>query len=248
MIVSDMQKTLILGGTSEASALAKRMRVEGRNAVFSYAGRTNHPIEQPLPMRVGGFGGAGGLAQYIRDHSVTHMIDATHPFAAQVSKNAMQAAQETGVNFTVFERRAWERQEGDKWLDVADYDAAHAAIGHEPQKVFLAIGKQNIEAFKATPQHHYLLRLVDEPDGVPMENCVVLIARGPFDVGGDLALLQDHGITKVIAKNAGGKGAEAKLIAARTLGIEVIMIDRPDLGVRPILHDVEAVLNWLDHG
>ncbi|MGB0960592.1 MAG: cobalt-precorrin-6A reductase [Halocynthiibacter sp.] len=242
-----MQKTLILGGTSEASKLARVMSVNGKNAIFSYAGRTNKPVSQPLPTRIGGFGGAAGLARYIRDHHITHLVDATHPFAAQMSQNAVTAANETGVDFAVLERPAWSARAEDKWLEVADYAAAVAALGAGQERVFLAIGKQNINAFQCAPQHQYLLRLVDDPDEeINLPNFCVIKARGPFDVAGDLALLRDHRITKIVAKNAGGTGAEAKLTAARALGIEVILIQRPSLGPRPIFHSPEAVLNWLD--
>ena len=241
-----MPRILLLGGTSEASALAHALAGAGADAVFSYAGRTGAPIAQPLPTRVGGFGGVAGLVDYLRAERITHLVDATHPFAAGMSRNAIDAAAETGVPLIAFERPPWRPGPGDDWRRVAGIDAAVAALPDTPTRVFLAIGKQTLAAFAAKPQHHYLLRLVDPPEGpLPLPDAKAVIARGPFDEAADLALLADHRIGWIVAKNAGGAGAEAKLIAARKLGLPVVMIDRPSLPDRRTAGTVGEVMAWL---
>ncbi|MFU8863700.1 MAG: cobalt-precorrin-6A reductase [Rhodobacterales bacterium] len=243
-----MTRILLLGGTTEASALARALADSGSDAVFSYAGRTDSPVAQPLPTRIGGFGGVEGLIGYIRDHAITHIVDATHPFAAQMSHNAVAACTQTATALIALERPAWQAQAGDDWTHVPDLQGAVAALPDDPARVFLAIGKQNLAAFGAKPQHHYLLRLVDPgADNRALPHTSTVIARGPFDVAGDTALLQDHAITHIVAKNAGGAGAEAKLEAARHLRLPVILIDRPALPPRETADSVAKVMAWLAH-
>lgn len=245
-----MTRLLLLGGTTEASRLAAALAGAQIPALFSYAGRTEAPLAQPLPMRVGGFGGVTGLTAFLRAEVITHVIDATHPFAAQMSRNAIAACAEAGVPLCAFERAPWVAQPGDRWTHVPDIAAAVAALPEAPARVFLAIGKQTLEAFAAKPQHHYLLRLVDPPQApLPLPRAEAVIARGPFDAAGDEALLRAHAITHIVAKNAGGAGAAAKLIAARTLGLPVILIDRPALPAREVRDSIAGVFDWLSaHG
>ncbi|WP_170400136.1 cobalt-precorrin-6A reductase [Ruegeria arenilitoris] len=242
-----MTHLLILGGTTEANALAKALAEQGIPATYSYAGRVENPRPQPLPVRVGGFGGAEGLANYLRDHAVTHVVDATHPFAAQMSRNAAAACRKAGVTLAALTRPAWTAQEGDRWQHVPDIDSAVTAMSGAPQRVFLAVGRMHLEDFAAQPQHHYLLRLVDEPGALPLPNCDVVVSRGPFTFEDDQALMRQHGIELVVSKNAGGTGARAKLDAARALGVPVLMIDRPALPQRTELSNVAQVLDWLAH-
>lgn len=237
-----------MGGTTEASQLARRLAAAGVEAVFSYAGRTDAPVAQPLPTRVGGFGGVSGLAEYLRAERISHVIDATHPFAAQISSNAVAACTQAAVPLLAFERAPWAAGPGDRWIRVADLAGAVAALPEAPARVFLAIGKQTLAEFAARPQHHYLLRLVDPPQGtLPLPDVAVEIARGPFTLAGDTALLQAHRITHIVAKNAGGSGARAKLDAARALGLPVILIDRPAVPPRAVTDDPEQVMRWLGH-
>ena len=237
----------MLGGTSEASRLAGLLAGAGMNAIFSYAGRTDAPRAQPLPMRVGGFGGVAGLSDYLRQQEISHVIDATHPFAAQISRNAMLACERAGVDLLILQRRAWRAGDGDNWTMVADYDSAAAALPDGGARVFLAIGKQNLQPF-ASRANRYLLRLVDAPQGpLPLPNAEAVIARGPFTPEDDFDLLTRHRVTHLVAKNSGGSGAEAKLIAARQLGLPVVMIDRPALSARRIVHRPEDALDWLHH-
>lgn len=243
-----MTRILLLGGTTEASRLAGALADAGTDAVFSYAGRTEAPVDQPLPMRIGGFGGVAGLSQYIAREGISHVVDATHPFAAGMSRNAIDACAATGTPLIALERPAWRAGPGDDWRSVADIDAAVAALPDAPARVFLAIGKQTLAPFAAKPQHHYLLRLVDSPlAALPLPHTSVVIARGPFDAETDTALMRAHAITHIVAKNAGGAGAEAKLIAARVLHLPVILIDRPVLPPRMVVATVPEVTAWLSH-
>lgn len=241
-------RVLLLGGTTEATALAHAIANAGIDAVFSYAGRTANPIEQPLPTRLGGYGGVKGLADYIIDAQITHVVDATHPFATQISRNAVEACAMTQTPLIAHERPAWVAQPGDQWLHAVDTLAAVAALPTSPARIFLAIGKQTLAAFAAQPQHFYLLRLIDAPDAaLPLPNAEVVQDRGPFTVEADMDLMRIHAISHIVAKNSGGSGALAKLEAARRLHLPVILITRPAIADRPIARNIPAVMDWLDH-
>jgi precorrin-6A/cobalt-precorrin-6A reductase len=245
---SDIMRVLLLGGTTEASQLAQALKTAQIDTVFSYAGRTNAPMAQPVPMRVGGFGGVAGLVDYIRTEKISHVVDATHPFAAQMSLNASHACNDLALPLLRLERPEWTPQAGDDWVSVPTIEAACDALPDAPTRIFLAIGRMHVDLFARRPQHHYLLRLVDTPlQTVALPNHTVVVARGPFDVSADTQLLQQHTITHVIAKNAGGIGAVAKVEAARALGLRMIMIARPDLPTGPIAPDAATVLRWLGH-
>lgn len=244
----DISNILILGGTAEASALARALAERGERAVLSYAGRTAEPRAQPVPVRVGGFGGVAGLAGYLRETQVTHLVDATHPFAATMSRHAADAARLAGVRHVMLTRPPWVAQEGDRWTHVADMAGAVDALKGPPRRVMLALGRMHVEAFAAQPQHHYLLRFVDRPETPPaLPDHALVVDRGPFTAEGDIRLIRDHRIGLIVAKNAGGGGAQAKLMAARTLGLPVVMIGRPPLPDAHIVHDVTEVLRWIDH-
>ena len=239
-------RVLLLGGTTEAGTLANSLKNAGIETVFSYAGRTNAPVSQPVPMRVGGFGGVPGLIDYLGAETITHVIDATHPFAAQMSRNAAEACAHMGLPLTRLERPAWVPQAGDNWVEVDTLDAVPEALPPDPARVFLAIGRQHLDLFARAPQHHYLLRLIDAPDHIlPLRSHEIILARGPFTLAADTALMQRHEITHVVAKNAGGSAARAKLDAARALGLPVIMVRRPDLPQTHISPDTETVLRWI---
>ena len=240
-----MPRILLLGGTTEASQLANELAAAGMDAVFSYAGRTEAPVAQPLPTRVGGFGGVAGLQAWLRDQRITHLVDATHPFAARMSQNAMAACAGIDIPLVALERPPWVPQAGDRWQSVPDIDAAVAALPETPARVFLAIGRQNLAPFAARPQHRYLLRLVDAAPDLSLPQATVMVARGPFTEEGDRALMEAHGITHVVAKNAGGSGAAAKLVAARALGLPVVLIDRPAIAARATVASVAEVMDWI---
>ena len=242
-----MTRILLLGGTTEAGLMAQAIAKAGLSGVYSYAGRTEAPMGQPIHMRVGGFGGVEGLRAYLQAEGISQVIDATHPFAAQMSTNAVAACKAEAVPLIALERAPWVAGEGDRWLRVADMADAVDALAGPPRRVFLAIGRQHLAPFSAQPQHDYLLRLVDFPTSpLPLPQATVVVARGPFDVAGDTALLREHGTELVVAKNAGGKGAVAKIAAARALGLTVVMIDRPVIPPRRVAQSVGEVMAWLN--
>lgn len=243
-----MPNILILGGTTEASALAAACAARGISAILSYAGRTAAPAAQPVPVRIGGFGGIDGLAGYLAVARITHLVDATHPFAARISGNAVAAARIAGVPLLALTRPAWRPVTGDRWTGVADIAAAVGALDGPGRRILLALGRMHVAAFAARPQHHYLLRFVDAPAvPPPLPHHTLVVDRGPFTLAGDRALMTAHRIDLIVAKNAGGTGAAAKLAAARALELPVLLIDRPAMPDRAAVEDVAAVLDWLDH-
>ncbi|WP_342731857.1 cobalt-precorrin-6A reductase [Bradyrhizobium sp. B117] len=242
-----MIRALILGGTADASVLAAEIARTQIDAVYSYGGRTRTPADQPLPTRIGGFGGVSGLADYIRSEAITHVIDATHPFAAEMSRNAVAACVETGTPLIALERPPWTKVPGDNWIEIRDVNAAVAALPDAPANVFLAIGRQHIAPFASKPQHAYTLRFVDPPEAPLPFAADVIVSRGPFTLEGELEMLRGRGIAWIVARNSGGDGARAKIDAARTLGLPVIMISRPRLPERPCVESVAEVMEWLGH-
>jgi precorrin-6A/cobalt-precorrin-6A reductase len=239
---------LVLGGTTEATALCQRLAATGVRGTVSFAGRVNRPVRQPLPQRVGGFGGAAGLADYLRANAVTHVVDATHPFAAQMSANAVDACLKAEVPLIALTRSPWTPVGGDNWRHVSDIANAVRELDAPAMRVMLAVGRMHLPDFASNPQHFYLLRLVDPlltPPPFPDHHIVV--DRGPFTVEDDLRLLADQRIDLVVSKNAGGTGAVAKIVAARHLGLPVIMIDRPALPARREAHSIGEVMDWIVH-
>ena len=243
-----MIRALILGGTSDAHWLADAVARAGLEATYSYGGRTRAPATQPLPTRSGGFGGASGLAEYIRREKITHVIDATHPFAAEISRNAVVACAGTGAQLIALERAPWLKTPGDKWIEVADLTSAVAALPIDRARVFLAIGRQHIGAFGAKPQHAYTMRFVDPPDEPsPFPDADVIVARGPFALESELDMIRSRRIEWIVARNSGGSGARAKIDAARELGLPVVMLKRPELPGRLRVKSVAEVMQWLGH-
>jgi len=215
---------------------------------LSLAGRTSNPVPHPVPLRVGGFGGAEGLAQYMKDERIDRLVDATHPYAAQMSANAAQAATRARVPLLALRRPAWQPVGGARWREAADAQAAAQALGEVPRRVFLALGRNEIAPFADAPQHFYLVRSVDAvepPLAVP--RAAYIRARGPVREEDDRALLATHEIDVVVAKNSGGPAAYGKIAAARALGIEVILLRRPALPEVPAVETVDAAVAWLAH-
>jgi len=244
-----MTHVLVLGGTVEASRLAAALADAEIGATLSYMGRVERPRPQPVAVRIGGFGGVEGLVAWIAENRVSHVVDATHPFAARMSANAVAAAGRAGVPLIALTRPPWVAGPGDDWRRVPDMAGAVAALDGPRMRVMLAIGRMHLAEFAARPQHFYLLRLVDAPAAPPpLPDHGVVVDRGPFTEAGDLALMRAHGIGMVVAKNAGGTGSVAKLAAARRLGLPVILIDRPPVPVRREAGSVAEVLDWLRAG
>jgi precorrin-6A/cobalt-precorrin-6A reductase len=244
-----MKRILILGGTTEARQLAKRLA--GRadlDVTLSLAGRTASPVPHAVPVRVGGFGGAAGLADHLAAERIDALIDATHPYATIISENAIAAARQTAVPFMALRRPPWTPIAGDRWIDVNDTAAAVSAIGKTTRGVFVALGRNDLEPFAGAPQHRYLVRSVDPVDPpLPVPHASYMTARGPFSEADDRALMAAHAIDIVISKNSGGSAAYGKIAAARTLGIAVIMLRRPPAPDVSAVETVEDAVAWLDH-
>jgi precorrin-6A/cobalt-precorrin-6A reductase len=236
-------RVLILGGTTEASAIARALAGDARfEPVLSLAGRTRSPVPPPIPWRTGGFGGVAGLAAYLRQEAVDAVIDATHPFAAQMKAHAAEACGSI-PHITVL-RPPWEAVPDDRWLRVATMTQAAAALGPVARRVFLTVGQGELAPFG--PPHDYLVRTVDPPADAPA-GAVVLTARGPFTAEDDRALMLAHGTELLVTKNSGGTAVAGKLAAARALGITVVMVDRPPAPQGPTVPDAASALRWLEH-
>lgn len=242
-----MKHILILGGTADARQLAGKLATR-HDVTLSLAGRTENPVAQGVPVRVGGFGGAEGLAAYLIENRIDLLVDATHPYAARISANAAEAAKLTGIPAIALRRPAWERQPGDRWTLVESPAEAAALLGASPRKVFLALGRQELLPFEAAPQHAYVVRSVDPvepPLAVPHADYI--LARGPFSEADDRALLEAHSIDAIVSKNSGGQATYGKIAAARALGIEVFLISRPTLPDMPSGRSVDDVVALADH-
>jgi precorrin-6A/cobalt-precorrin-6A reductase len=231
-------RILILGGTTEASAIARALVGDARfDPVLSLAGRTRAPVAPPIPWRVGGFGGAAGLADYVRRERIAAVVDATHPFATRITANAATL----DIPRVVVLRPAWTPLPGE---EVADMAAAFRALGPAPQRVFLTVGKQELAPFG--PPHRYWVRSIDVPAALP-PGAEVITARGPFAEADERALLLEHRIDVVVTKNAGGSATAGKLAAARGLGVRVVMVARPPRPAGLIVEDAAGALAWLAH-
>ncbi|QFG26796.1 cobalt-precorrin-6A reductase [Actinomadura sp. WMMB 499] len=236
---------LLLGGTGEARRLAALL--DGDPAVeviSSLAGRTAAPRALPGRVRVGGFGGAEGLAAWLRDERIGAVVDATHPFAARMTANAVRACADTGVPLLVLRRPGWSRGPGDDWRRVPSLAAAAASLPGE--RVFLTTGRTGLAAFAGDDRRRFLVRSVDPPEPPLPPRTTVVLARGPFTVEGETALMREHRIDVLVTKDSGGAMTAAKLTAARDLGLPVVLVDRepvPD-GV-PVTATVEDAAAWL---
>ena len=241
-------RVLILGGTTEASALARLLAGDPRfEATLSFAGRTAEPRAQPIATRVGGFGGADGLVGFLGEQKIEAVIDATHPYAPRISANAVVACVRAGVPLASLVRPAWKPEAGDKWETAPTAVAAALAIGKAPRRVFLALGRQELHFFAAFAQHHYVARLIDPPQGVRPHNLVLLQQRGPFDRDAELRLLKERKIDVIVSRNSGGSATYPKIEAARALRLPVIMISRPVKPAGHIVRSAEDALAWLAH-
>jgi len=242
-------RVLILGGTSEARLLAERLAGRPALAVtLSLAGRTAVPAQQPVPVRSGGFGGAAGLADYLKRERVDILIDATHPYAGRISANAAAAAQTSGVRFVALRRAPWSACAGDRWIEVDNLADAVRALGSAPRRVFAPLGRNDLAPLTQAPQHFYLIRSVDPVDPpLQLPRASYVTGRGPFSQADEITLMRAHAVDIVIAKNSGGDATYGKIAAARALAIAVIMLRRPLLAdVRSVETVAEAVA-FIDH-
>jgi len=241
------RRVLILAGSTEASALARRLGGDDRYAVtLSYAGRTRSRTPLPGRVRVGGFGGVDGLVRYLQSERVESLLDATHPFAAQMPHHAAQACETTGVARLRLCRPPWVAGDGDDWRVVDDLDGAASALeALGARRVLLTTGRQQLEPFVRVRDVWFLVRAIEEPASLPLPAASVLLARGPFDEASELALLREQRIDAVVSKNSGGAAAAPKLAAARTLRLPVVMVRRPPGPAGPCVADVDDALSWL---
>jgi precorrin-6A/cobalt-precorrin-6A reductase len=219
---TDQPRVLILGGTTEARALAGSL--PGLTVITSLAGRTSSPLLPAGEVRVGGFGGVDGLTDYLRAESIDVLVDATHPFAARISDNAGAAAATTGIPLIVVRRPGWTERPGDAWHRVPDLTEAAARLPQLGHRVFLTTGRQGIAAF-AEVDAWFLARSVEPPQPPLPHRLETVLDRGPFTLDGERRLLAEHRIDVLVTKDSGGP--DAKLTAARERGIPVIMVDRP---------------------
>jgi precorrin-6A/cobalt-precorrin-6A reductase len=238
-------RVLILGGTGEARALAGVLVPAGVSVVSSLAGRVSRPALPVGEVCIGGFGGVDGLAGYLRGSGVDAVVDATHPFAATITRHAVAAAGEVGRPLVVLRRPAWTPEPG--WVPVPDIEAAAAEVAAGPPGcVFLTTGRRDLAAFAADHGHHYLVRAVEPPEGRLPPRVTVLLDRGPYRVEEEAALMRTHAVTVLVTKNSGGSMTVAKLAAARGRGVPIVVVDRPPTpsGV-PVVDTVEAAISWL---
>ncbi|MET0679000.1 MAG: cobalt-precorrin-6A reductase [Bradyrhizobium sp.] len=240
-------RILVLGGTTEASQLARWLADDSRfEATLSLAGRTLSPKPQPLPTRIGGFGGIAGLEAWLREHDIAAVIDATHPYAAQISAHAVTACNSLSIPLASILRAPWTRETDDHWVEVETMEAAAAALGSTPARVFLSIGRQELAAFTVAPQHHYIARTIDPPDVALPPDIRLVHDRGPFDDATEEAFLAREGIDVIVSKNSGGVASYPKIAASRRLQIPVVMIARPHKPAGTMLDGADAAVRWLE--
>ncbi|HNP56343.1 MAG TPA: cobalt-precorrin-6A reductase [Gordonia sp. (in: high G+C Gram-positive bacteria)] len=236
---------LILGGTGEARALASLLVADGVSVVSSLAGRVRNPRLPDGEVRIGGFGGVEGMVAWLRENQPHAVVDATHPFAQQISRNAVEACAEVGVPLVRLVRPAWEAQAGDDWTIVEDIvGAARAVAGGNAARVLLTTGRQDADAFAGIDSAWFLIRVVDPPTGPLPPHHRIVRSRGPYGLDDERTLMADEKIDLLVTKNSGGELTRAKLIAARELGIPVVMVARPVEPCGNVVTSVEEAANF----
>jgi precorrin-6A/cobalt-precorrin-6A reductase len=236
---------LVLGGTSEARDLAGALTAGGTHVISSLAGRVERPRLPPGEVRVGGFGGPGALRAWLSEHRIAAVVDATHPFAQRISESAATACSASGVPLLRLERPGWKQRDDDDWHWVGDTSEAAAAIPGLGRRVFLTTGRQGLPAFAGLSETWFLIRCIDPPAPPLPPACEVLLDRGPYDLAGELGLIDRHGLDLLVSKDSGGELTGAKLEAARRRGLPVIVIRRPPRPETATATDVAGALAWL---
>ena len=241
------KRVLILGGTGDSSKLiALASTIPGLEIINSLAGRTRQPVIPSTPTRIGGFGGVSGLINYLREQEIDLLIDATHPFAGQISRNAAIASSELNIPRLMLVRPPWQKVEGDRWIEVENNEVAIKVLPKLGSRIFLSIGRQELANYAHLKYLWFLIRTVDilKPDSlVPPGK--ILTERGPFSLEDERSLLEKYEIEAMVSKNSGGDATYAKIIAARELGISVVMIQRPSLPEGEQVSDVESAVAWI---
>lgn len=242
---------LLLGGTAEARALAQVLADEGTDVTSSLAGRVRRPRLPVGETRVGGFGGVEGLVGYLASEGVTAVVDATHPFATTISAHAAVACRRTQVPLLRVARPGWSREPGaGRWHWVKDHQEAAETAARLGSRVLLTTGRQSLPRFTgALASHRVVVRVVDpvdSADSVLPAGWVVVLDRGPYTLDRERALLAEHAVEVLVTKDSGGSHTRAKLDAADELGVEVVVVRRPEQGDGvPTVSDVDAVVQWL---
>jgi precorrin-6A/cobalt-precorrin-6A reductase len=240
-------RVLLLGGTNEATALARELTQRPWVSVLSsLAGRIARPYLPPGDVRIGGFGGPDGLAVLLREEAINAVVDATHPFAAQMSAHAALACARTHVPLLTLVRPAWQRVPGDNWLDASDIDAAAQLAVSLGTRIFSTIGRQHVAVLAPYDDRWFLIRTVDRPPPPLPKQYELLLARGPFTIDGELDLLRRKSIDAVLSKNSGGDATYAKLAAARELGIPVVLVRRPPHSGGRTVESIPAAIAWIE--
>ncbi|MFI0352980.1 cobalt-precorrin-6A reductase [Actinomadura sp. 9N407] len=237
-------RVLLLSGTGEARRLAGLLADRpGFEVVSSLAGAVAEPAERAGTTRTGGFGGPDGLAAWLAAERIGAVVDATHPFAAAITASAVTATQLAGVPLLLLRRPGWTEGPGDDWRRVPSLaDAARALPG---ERVFLTIGRKDLAPFAQDDRRWFLVRSVDPPEPPMPPRVRVVLARGPFTVQNELALMREHAVDVLVTKDSGGSMTAAKLTAARRLGLPVVMVDRPPVPDVPTVDGVAEALSWL---
>lgn len=245
--MAERQRMLLLGGTGEAAALAARLAGdEWVDVTTSLAGRTRTPGVLAGRVRTGGFGGADGLAAYLKTEHIDLLIDATHPYAARMPHAAAEACARMGVPRLRLLRPPWVPVTGDRWIAATNLAAAAAMLPGLAMRVFLTTGQRDLDAFESLTGLWFLIRLIEPPaEAIPLAHCQVHLDRGPFRVEDEIALLRKHRIEAVVSKNSGGAATTGKIAAARILGLPVIMIDRPAQPSGETVDTIDACLAWI---
>ena len=242
-----MKRVLILGGTGDAIALAtKASQISNVEIITSLAGRTQTPTAIAGSVRVGGFGGVTGLSGYLRDRQIDYLIDATHPFATQMSHNAAIATHDVGIPYLMLVRPAWEKMPHDRWIEVESIEAAALALEQTAKRVFLTIGRQQLAPFARLQFIWFLMRSIDPPSpDIALPNGITVLDRAPFTIEQEKKLIIGHAIDTIVSKNSGGNATYAKIIAARELEIPIIMVQRSPTPPVEQVADVEGAIDWL---
>jgi precorrin-6A/cobalt-precorrin-6A reductase len=244
---SDAPRVLLLAGSSEATALAHQLAATGQASVIaSFAGRVTKLSLPPGDVRVGGFGGIEGLTEWLRGESIAAVVDATHPFTAVMPWHAEAACRACGIPRLRLLRDEWRAEAGDDWHVVPDVAAAAQELEQRgARRVFLTTGRQELRPFAHLHDTWFLVRAIEPPAPMPLARAEVLLSRGPFDLADERVLMASHGIDALVTKNSGGTAAAPKLLAARELGIPVVMVARPGAPDGDTVSTVEDALAWI---
>jgi precorrin-6A/cobalt-precorrin-6A reductase len=254
LLTEKLKKVLILGGTGDAVKLAAQLaHIPTIEVISSLAGRTKKPAALVGQVRIGGFGGAEGLAKYLQENAIDILIDATHPCAGQITVNGEIASQLVNIPHLMLVRPQWERVTGDHWIEVETIAAAAMAIPELVRRVFITSGRQQLEPFlersrlypNLEPEMWYLIRSIDPPD-LELPNSKLLLDRGPFNLEQERRLLREYQIEAIVSKNSGGEATYAKVVAARELGIPIIMVQRPASPEGEKVASIAEAIAWLE--